>query len=215
MTTTGSPRRRRSDGEATRRRVLDAAVACILEKGYYQASTNEIARTAGVTWGTLQHQFGSREALLLEVLKDRWARLLERISHPEVEGDTLEQRLDCVLELLASHYEQPEYLAMIQILLDLTRNPDTSKATRRAIARYGSDLTTAWQPLFAQALGEASGEADLVVYAFTTLRGYLAARLIASSIAETADDKVTRVLLVRGVAVAIRETAAARGIHLS
>jgi len=57
-------RRRRSDGELTRQKVLDAAIQTILEVGYYQASSNAIARRAGVTWGTLQHQFGTREALL-------------------------------------------------------------------------------------------------------------------------------------------------------
>ena len=55
--------------------MLDATVECILELGYYQASSNAIARRAGVTWGTIQHQFGSREALLLEVIKQGWRGL--------------------------------------------------------------------------------------------------------------------------------------------
>src|SRR3954471_2324581 len=110
-------RRRRSDGELTWRRVLDAAVACILEKGYYQASSNEIARRAGVTWGALQHQFGSREALLLEVLNDGWATLHEHMVTAEVTGDTLEARLHSVVDVLALHYEQPEHLVQLQILL--------------------------------------------------------------------------------------------------
>jgi AcrR family transcriptional regulator len=74
-TTPATVRRRRSDGEVTRRKVLDAAIETILEVGYYQASSNAIARRAGVTWGALQHQFGTREALLLEVLNERWGRL--------------------------------------------------------------------------------------------------------------------------------------------
>ena len=51
--------RRRRDGQATHRRVLDAVVRTILEVGYYKASSNEIARRAGVTWGAIQHLFGS------------------------------------------------------------------------------------------------------------------------------------------------------------
>ena len=38
---------RRPRGEVTRERVLDAAVRCILDVGYYQASSNAIAREAG------------------------------------------------------------------------------------------------------------------------------------------------------------------------
>jgi AcrR family transcriptional regulator len=214
MTTTKPQGRRRKDGEATRQRILDAAVECVLEKGYYQASSNEIARTAGVTWGALQHQFGSRQALLLAVLEDRWGKLLEQVVSARIDGATLEERLTSVLDVLASHYGQPEHLVQLQILLDLSRNPDSSTEIRRATKRYGAELTHAWEPLFAQALGDASDETDLVVYAFTTLRAYLQARVIAASIADTAGDSVQRTLLVRGVAAAIREAADQRGIPL-
>jgi AcrR family transcriptional regulator len=210
----GAVRRRRSDGEVTRRRVLDAAIESILENGYYQTSSNEIARRAGVTWGALQHQFGTREALLLDVVNDRWVRLQEAVAGAEVEGDTLEERLHAVLKLLSDHYGIPEHLAHIQILLDLTHNPNTSAATRDAVAEHGRQLTLAWRPLFNRVLGDAAGEEDLVRYAFTTLRGYVQGGLIARSIAETRSDRIPRDLLVRGVAAAVRSEAAARGIAL-
>jgi AcrR family transcriptional regulator len=211
----GKPRRRRTDGELTWRRVLDAAIATVLERGYYQTSSNEIARRAGVTWGAIQHQFGTREALLLEVLNDRWANLQELVATAEVDGDTLEDRLRAVLDVLALYYEQPEHLVSLQILLDLTHNPKTSRETREAIAVHGAELTQAWRPLFVQALGDAAEETDLVLYAFATLRGYLSGRLIASSIADTSDDTFQRELLLRGVATAIRAEAAQRGVALS
>ncbi len=205
-------RRRRSDGELTRQKVLDAAIQTILEVGYYQASSNAIARRAGVTWGTLQHQFGTREALLLEVLNDRWGRLHDQMATAEVHGATLEARLERVLEVLATHYSAPEHLVQLQILLDLTHNPDTSAEAREAIAAHGRALNEAWHPLFVQALGPAARFTSLVAYAFLTLRGYLTSQLIASSIAETGSDARQRELLVRGVAAAIREDAATRGL---
>jgi AcrR family transcriptional regulator len=210
----GTTRRRRSDGEVTRQRVLDAAVATVLERGYYHASTNEIARRAGVTWGALQHQFGTREALLLEVLNDRWRRLQEEMTTAEITGDTLEDRLRAVLDVLSTHYAQSEHLVQLQILLDLTHNPDTSDDARRAVADHGRALNDAWQPLFVQALGPAARFTSLVAYAFLTLRGYLTGQLIASSIADTASDARQRDLLVRGVAAAIREDAATRGVEI-
>jgi AcrR family transcriptional regulator len=207
-------RRRRSDGEVTRRRVLDAAIESILDNGYYQTSSNEIARRAGVTWGALQHQFGTREALLLEVVNERWRRLQEGVADAEIGGDTLEERLHAVVKVLSDHYGSPAHLAHIQILLDLTHNPNTSAETRRAVAEHGRQLSRAWQPLFSRALGEAADEEDLVRYAFVTLRGYLLGSLIARSIAETRSDHLPRELLVRGVAAAVRAEAAARGIFL-
>jgi AcrR family transcriptional regulator len=207
-----APRRR--DGEATRRRVLDAVVGCILERGYYQASSNEIARRAGVTWGTIQHQFGSREALMIAVLEDGWRRLHESVGTEQIVGGSLEVRLWAVLDVLATYYESREHLAQIQIILDFTANPDTSAETRRAIERHGHELTRAWEPLFAQALGDAAKERDLVVYAFTTLRGYLTGRLIAESIADIPGDTVLRQLLVNGVASSLRTEARRRGVSL-
>ena len=207
-------RRRRTDGAATRARVLDAAVASILDKGYYRTSSNEIARRAGVTWGTLQHQFGSRELLLLEVLNQRWHDLQNEMATAEVSGTTLEARLHSVLEVLATHYGEPAQLASLQILLDLSRDPEVSKATKRAIDEHGARLIEAWQPLFEQALGEAANDEILVRYAFATLRGYLTGDLIASNITETSDDRDVRELLVLGVASAIRQRAAERGLRL-
>jgi AcrR family transcriptional regulator len=194
--------------------VLDAAVASILDKGYYRTSSNEIARRAGVTWGTLQHQFGTRELLLLEVLNERWHALQLEMATAEVTGTTLEERLHSVLEVLATHYGEPAQLASLQILLDLSRDPEVSKATKRAIDKHGERLIEAWQPLFEQALGDAAKDEVLVRYAFTTLRGYLTGDLIASNITDTRDDQELRELLVQGVASAIRQRAAQHGLRV-
>ncbi len=211
--TTG--RRRRTDGELTAKRVLDAASECILQLGYYQASSNEIARRAGVTWGVIQHQFGTREGLLLAVLNDRWATMEAHLASADVTGQTLQERLTRVFDVLAAHYGTPEHLVQLQIILDLSHNPKTSAQARRAVAAHGAELTRAWQPLFEGALGEAARETDLVRYAFLTLRGYLQGGIISAHIADTADDTVPRRLLIQGVAAAIAAEAGRRGIEIS
>lgn len=216
---TATPGEPASPGDARvaddgRSRVLDAAVECILDTGYRKASTNEIARRAGVTWGALQYHFGSREALFLAVLTERWHALQVTLADASIEGATLEARLACVLDALATYYGQPAHLAQLQILLDLSRNPDTSAETRAAVAEHGRLLVQAWEPLFAAALGDAACDRDLVRYAFTVLRGYLTGYVVASSISDIPDDRVVRDLLVRGVAAAIREEATIRGLAL-
>jgi DNA-binding NarL/FixJ family response regulator len=65
---------------AARERVIDATVSCILELGFYRASTNEIARRAGVTWGVIQHYFGTREALMLGLDVLKWIRQQSEVS---------------------------------------------------------------------------------------------------------------------------------------
>ena len=203
-------RQRRSDGELTRARVIEAAVECILESGYYQTSTNDIAKRSGVTWGALQYQFGNREGLLLEVLNSRWHELHRHLGSAQITGATIEERLESVLTVLSLHYAEPAHLAHLQILLDLSHDPRTSAAARKAVAIHGMELTREWKPLFVQALGEAAADDEIVRYAFLVTRGYLTGQLISGSIATTVDDTVVRQLLINGIACAIREHVEAR-----
>jgi len=203
---------RRSDGERTRRRVLDAAIESIVEVGYYESSSNEIARRAGVTWGVIQHQFGTREGLLLAVLDDIARRLEHRIATAEISGATLEDRLVSVTNVLAFHYGHPEHLVTMQIGLDLAGRPQTSAATRRAVRHHGERLGEAWQPLWHEALGDLADEPELVGYAFSTIRGYLVAKLVARTFGRTRSDALERRLLVEGVAAALRAEGARRGL---
>jgi hypothetical protein len=136
------------------------------------------------------------------------------VATSEVTGTTLEERLHSVLGVLASHYGEPAQLAGLQILLDLSRDPEVSTATKQAIDEHGEQLVRAWQPLFEQALGDAAHDGTLVRYAFVTLRGYLTGNLIASNITDTSDDHELRELLVQGVACAIRKRAAQRGLKV-
>src|SRR5439155_20083847 len=79
--------RRRPPGDsASRQRVLDAAVQCILEQGLYRASSNAIAEQAGLSWGVIQYYFGSREALMLAVLEEGVMRLDVAVRVAEIDG---------------------------------------------------------------------------------------------------------------------------------
>jgi len=207
--------RRRGDAEETRRRVLDAVVETVVDIGYYKASSNEIARRAGVTWGAIQHLFGSREQLMMEVVNDIRRRTEERFASESIEGATLEDRLWSVLGVLSTHYESQNYFVGVQIMLDLSANPRMSANRRRAIRRNnGKEFDKLAQPLFVQAFGDVAAERDLVVYAFTTLRAYLGSRAISRLLTELPDDAKERDLLVRGVAAAVRQEAALRGYQI-
>lgn len=71
---TAEPRPLRADARRNRERLLDAAVAVFTEKGT-AASTEEVARRAGVGIGTVFRHFPSKEALLTAV----YGRLLDEL----------------------------------------------------------------------------------------------------------------------------------------
>lgn len=62
-------------GEATRRRLLDAAEDVFGEMGYYEASVAEITRRAGVAQGTFYIYFHSKRETFVELVEDIGDRL--------------------------------------------------------------------------------------------------------------------------------------------
>ncbi len=112
--------------QGTRRRVIDAAIQCILEQGFYRASSNAIADTAGLSWGVIQYYFGSRESLMLAVLEEGTRRLVDDLSQADITGETMTERLEQYFMILEGYYGGPEYLAFIQVLLNLSHDPRTS-----------------------------------------------------------------------------------------
>lgn len=157
---------------ATRDRVIEAAVTCILENGFYRASTNEIARTAGVSWGVIQHYFGTREALMLAVLQEGAMEFVSRVKDVKIEGDTLSEKMDQLVEIFSSHYAQPTYLAHLQILLNMDHDPRTGARIRKTMLDAAAQSQSHVSRLLREALGPASGVSDLPTTIFLILRGF-------------------------------------------
>lgn len=67
-------------GEATRRRLLDAAEEVFGEMGYYEASVAEITRRAGVAQGTFYIYFHSKRETFVELVGDIGDRLRRAMS---------------------------------------------------------------------------------------------------------------------------------------
>ena len=70
MSSAAADRSASARSEATRKRVVEAAIACVAEEGFQASNLSRIARYAGMTTGAIQHQFGDKAALLAEVYGD-------------------------------------------------------------------------------------------------------------------------------------------------
>jgi len=130
---------------ATRARLIDASIDCILEEGFYRASSNRIAERAGVTWGVIQHHFGTREALLLATFQSGMEELIETLESAVITGDTFEARLESLADVIWRFYRRPRFVAYEQLTLNLLRDPTIDAATvrlvRRRQAKIGDLLT--------------------------------------------------------------------------
>jgi AcrR family transcriptional regulator len=139
--TRGTSGDRQGESES-RQRIIDAAVQCIIEEGFYRASTNAIAERAGLSWGVIQYHFGSREALMLAVLEEGCQRLVEDLATADIAGETLTERIESYYAILARYYAHPEYLAFVQVLLNLRHDPRTSEQTLETMSRIGEPVAT-------------------------------------------------------------------------
>lgn len=63
---------------STRTQILDAGKSVLLESGYANTSTRRVADAAGVPVSQIHYHFGSRQNLVLAVLAEENAQLLER-----------------------------------------------------------------------------------------------------------------------------------------
>ncbi len=168
------PRTRREERTATSRaRILDAAVACLVESGYAGATTLRIQARAGVSRGRLLHHFPSRDTLLVAASRhlaiERLRGLGERIDG--LGGLSPAQRLDRGVELMWDTFAEPHFWAAVELWTAarthdelraalLPEEREVGAAIRVGLARfYGPDL--ARHPRYATVR-------DLV---FTSMRG--------------------------------------------
>lgn len=150
--------------------MIDAALVCICDLGYYRASSNQIAKRAGVSWGVIQHYFGSRQALLLAVLEDAVQRVLRSLEDVDLVGRTLREKIDALFDLMFAFFGRREYLAVMQIMWNLGRDPETESSTTAALDEFASRLNARWEEIFFDGL-DLDVDADLLRFAFLLIWG--------------------------------------------
>lgn len=139
-------------GLETRAALLDAALQVLAAGGPDAVSASLVAREAGVTWGTVQHQFGDVDGL--------WAALLEHVlgdgsatALPVPDSTDLGERVQAVVSLLWAAMDLPVFRAIHHLRLALPREREELEATyphtAAAIARWDAAWTTTVEQAFA------------------------------------------------------------------
>ncbi|QNP63369.1 TetR/AcrR family transcriptional regulator [Streptomyces genisteinicus] len=111
------PKRRQARGERRIAQLLDAAASVFCSTGYAAASTNAIAREAGVSPGTLYQFFPNKEAIAFELgdrLMHQWRQSHGAALAAAALDLPLEQLLDAVLDpLIAFNHENPVFAVLM------------------------------------------------------------------------------------------------------
>jgi AcrR family transcriptional regulator len=131
----------------------------------------------------IQYYFGNREALMLAVLEEGSRRLVDGLSGAEITAETMPERVEQFLTALEGYYGQPEYLAFIQVLLNLSHDPRTSSQTRESMVQGGAaiqvQITRLTNQLFA---GTRVRRRVLRTFPFSVLRGMALSEVMLSTL---------------------------------
>jgi AcrR family transcriptional regulator len=204
--------------QGTRQRVIDAAITCILEQGFYRASSNAIAEAAGLSWGVIQYYFGSRESLMLAVLEEGIQRLTKVLSEARITGPTMAERVEQYFAVLESHYGDPSYLAFVQVLLNLSHDPRTSAQTLKAMTESTAAIGTQIDRLTNELLaGTGIRRAAVRTFPFAVLRGMAMSEVMFTTLPfDTSPVRknaaTQRRLLTKAVAYVLEEEAGGRSL---
>lgn len=88
----------RSDGEATRKRILDAARATLRARGFAATTMRAIAERAETSPGLAYHYFDSKESIALALFEEHLERHAQRATERLASAETLRERLQVALE---------------------------------------------------------------------------------------------------------------------
>lgn len=125
----------------TQRRLLEATVECLYEFGWSGATTTVIAERAGVSRGAQLHHYPTRSALVLAAVQHLAERRAEEIRGEAagLSGDRAE-RLDRVIELFASAFTGPLFVAALEVWVAARTDADLRDALVPIEARVGREL---------------------------------------------------------------------------
>lgn len=103
----GAATKKQERGVDTSRKVLDAALACFVERGFAQATVQELSARSGVSVGSLYHHFGSREGVLFALYKRCLEGMLgfitERVTREKTARAGVETLVRSYLEWVRDH----------------------------------------------------------------------------------------------------------------
>jgi AcrR family transcriptional regulator len=180
MTAVRSAPARRSQEErsaATRERLLDATVECLVELGYGKTTTTEIVRRAGVSRGAQVHHFPTKAELVQQAVAHLAQRqgeeFLAAFSKIRAKKDDVSQAID----LLWESYTGPLFVAGLELIVSARTDPTLRPAVEALLQELGGGmLKLSDEVLGPQAAGGVATDAvDLTIH---LMQGMALARLL-------------------------------------
>ena len=143
----------------TRKRLLDATVDCLFERGYANTTTAEIASRAGLSKGAQLHHFPTKEKLVISALEYLFELRLAASSDPEAIAKLPKdrnRRLAAIVDMLVPVYQSKVFYAWLELVVASRTDLALRGAVREVSERFSKRVLEIWKELFGAPADKAS-----------------------------------------------------------
>jgi AcrR family transcriptional regulator len=168
-----APRRTQAErSEATRTKVIGAAIELLVTVGHSATTPVAVARRARVSRGALAHQFPSRTALLLAVARHILSEQSRFRRENIVDAAVGKKRFYSAVEISWDVEKQPTAMALLELMM-ASRNDRALRESFASIIQYGDGLRREAAKLAAGDLGidDIAAVDDMLLLHLSALRG--------------------------------------------
>jgi AcrR family transcriptional regulator len=171
------PRTKAERSAATRERLLDATIDCLIELGWSGTSTTEVVRRAGVSRGAQVHHYPTKEDLVLAAVEHLCTRRMAEYRAAIERLPVTERTPAASVDLLWSVWSGPTLEAWLEIVLACRTQP----ALRARFVEFEHRFFDAALGLFRETQPEMTADPEFarlaLRFTFCLLDGLAVARL--------------------------------------
>ena len=126
MVDMSKPRKRRANGEESRRKILDAAEVVASERGYDGTSIALVSKKSGLPASSIYWHFKDKDDLVAAVIERSFGTWLAAVAIPDGD-DPREQVSEMSIRIVKSLLDTPHFLRL-GLMLALERRPEELRA---------------------------------------------------------------------------------------
>ncbi len=145
MTVTSKPRTQEARSAAMRKRLIDAAIGALVDKGYAATTVVEVCERAGVTRGALFHHFDDLADLLGAALTALFTDMVDSSLAADTEEDLVSRAWRNV--------SRRDFKAVIEIWLAARNDPTLAGRLGPVIEKFRDVFDPASNPTLANRIG--------------------------------------------------------------
>jgi len=156
-------------------RIIDAMRESVAKRGAAGSTFEHVAREAGVSRGLLHYYFGTKERLLVEVVRRDSEIRVARLDEPLANAETVDDVIDILLASLNDLIEnEPAFFLLLYELFSAgRRNPEIQREVGQLFDRTRSHVAEILEAKEREGVLSLRYEADAIVaYLFAVADGF-------------------------------------------